>query len=223
MTLHPLSEKLAGAVSGPGVYLFKDETGRVIYVGKAASLKKRLASYFVDRKRLDPKTGILVEKMVDFETLVTATEKEALILESNLIKRYKPRYNVILKDDKRYPSLRLDTGGQPYPALEIVRKINNDGAIYFGPYTSSRSVRETLKLIDKTFKLRKCRDNRFKKRERPCLNYQMGLCLAPCCRDISENDYQEILKEVVMFLKGRRADLVRKIKQDMTQAAHVRG
>ena len=219
MTLHPLSEKLAGAVSGPGVYLFKDETGRVIYVGKAASLKKRLASYFVDRKRLDPKTGILVEKMVDFETLVTATEKEALILESNLIKRYKPRYNVILKDDKRYPSLRLDTGGQPYPALEIVRKINNDGAIYFGPYTSSRSVRETLKLIDKTFKLRKCRDNRFKKRERPCLNYQMGLCLAPCCRDISENDYQEILKEVVMFLKGRRADLVRKIKQDMTQAA----
>ena len=221
MNHHPLSEKLAGAAPGPGVYLFKDETGRVIYVGKAASLKKRLASYFVDRKRLDPKTGILVGKAVDFETLVTATEKEALILESNLIKRYKPRYNVILKDDKRYPSLRLDIGGQAYPALEMVRKINNDGALYFGPYTSSRSVRETLKLIDRTFKLRKCRDVRFKKRERPCLNYQMGLCLAPCCRDISENDYQEILKEVVMFLKGRRVDLVAKIKREMIQAASV--
>ncbi len=222
MNHHPLSEKLAGASSSPGVYLFKDETGRVIYVGKAANLRKRLASYFIDRKRMDPKTGVLVERMVDFETLVTATEKEALILESNLIKRYKPRYNVILKDDKRYPSLRLDINGQPYPALEIVRKINNDGALYFGPYTSSRAVRETMKIIDKTFKLRKCRDKRFKKRERPCLNFQMGLCLAPCCNDISESDYQEILKEVVLFLKGRRSDLVSKIKQEMTQASSTR-
>jgi len=219
MSQHPFSEKLANTASGPGVYLFKDAGGRVIYVGKAANLKKRLASYFVARQRLNPKTGVLMDRMASFDTVLTATEKEALILESTLIKRHKPRYNVLLKDDKRYPSLRLDARGQPYPVLEVVRKIKNDGALYFGPYTSSRSVRETVKMIDKTFRLRKCRGARFKKRERPCLNYQMELCLAPCCHDIAESDYQEILKEVVLFLKGRRADLVSKIKQDMTRAA----
>ncbi len=221
MSHQPHAEKLTQTPSGPGVYLFKDTAGRVIYVGKAASLKKRLASYFVDRRRLNPKTGLLMERMADFDTLVTASEKEALILESNLIKRYKPRYNVILKDDKRYPSLRLDISGQPYPVLEVVRRINNDGALYFGPYTSSRSVRQTLKMIDKTFKLRKCRSARFTKRERPCLNFQMGLCLAPCCHEIQESDYRDIVKEVVLFLKGRRADLVTKIKTDMKEAAAV--
>jgi excinuclease ABC subunit C len=218
-----VSAMARGASSDEGgkirVYLIKDANGRVIYVGKAANLKKRLASYFVDRGRLTPKTGVLVDRMTSFDTLVTATEKEALILESNLIKRHKPRYNVILKDDKRYPVLRLDVAGQPWPVLEIVRKINNDGALYFGPYTSSRSVRETVKMIDRTFRLRKCRDARFQKRDRPCLNYQMGLCLAPCCRDFPESEYQEIVKEVVLFLKGRRTDLVAKIKQEMTQAA----
>ncbi|MEW6077799.1 MAG: excinuclease ABC subunit UvrC [Thermodesulfobacteriota bacterium] len=213
------NEKLSHTPSGPGVYLFKDAAGRVIYVGKAANLKKRLSSYFVDRSRLTPKTGVLVERMASFDTVVTATEKEALILESTLIKRHKPRYNVILKDDKRYPVLRLDVAGQTYPVLEIVRKIVNDGALYFGPYTSSRSVRETVRMIDRTFRLRQCRDIRFRKRERPCLNYQMGVCLAPCCRNVAEDEYRGIVQEVVLFLKGRRADLVAKIRGEMLQAA----
>ena len=219
MTKHQWSERLRLTASGPGVYLIKDAGGRVIYVGKAANLKKRLASYFADRRRLSPKTGVLVDRMASFDTVVTATEKEALILESNLIKRYKPRYNVILKDDKRYPSLRLDVAGQDYPVLETVRRIHNDGALYFGPYTSSRSVREIVRMIDKTFKLRKCRQARFQKRQRPCLNYQMGLCLAPCCHDIAVEAYREIVREVALFLKGRRADLVARIKEEMSRAA----
>ncbi|MFW6237385.1 MAG: GIY-YIG nuclease family protein, partial [Desulfosudaceae bacterium] len=167
---HPLADSLADTPAGPGVYLFRDAAGNVIYVGKAAALKKRLASYFAAPARLDAKTGVLVSRLASFETIVTASEKEALILESNLIKRHRPRYNVILKDDKRYPSLRLDPR-QPYPALEIVRKIRNDGALYFGPYTSAAAVKHTLKVIDKTFKLRKCRGKQFRRRERPCLNF----------------------------------------------------
>ncbi|MDY6905730.1 MAG: excinuclease ABC subunit UvrC [Thermodesulfobacteriota bacterium] len=211
--------KLRDAPTGPGVYRFKDDTGKIIYIGKAANLKKRLASYFVNKKRLDAKTGVLVSRMADFDTVVTATEKEALILEATLIKRHKPRYNVILKDDKRYPSLRLDVANQQYPALEVVRKIKKDGALYFGPFTSTGAMRQTLKIIDKTFRLRKCGNKRFKQRQRPCLNYQIDLCLAPCCRDISDDDYREVLNEVVLFLKGRTPELVARIKQGMAAAA----
>ncbi|MFW5989554.1 MAG: excinuclease ABC subunit UvrC [Desulfosudaceae bacterium] len=217
-TRHPLAGSLADTPSRPGVYLFKDDAGNVIYVGKAANLKNRLSSYFVDRSRLDPKTGVLVGRLAAFETVVTATEKEALILESNLIKRHRPRYNVILKDDKRYPSLRLNIR-ESYPALEVVRVIRDDGALYFGPYTSSTAVKNTLKVIDKTFKLRKCRGKRFRRRERPCLNYQMGLCLAPCAFDIPEEDYQAVIKEVVLFLKGRTSELLSGIKRDMARAS----
>ena len=215
---HPLADSLADTPAGPGVYLFRDASGTVIYVGKAAALKKRLASYFAAPARLDAKTGVLVSRMVSFETIVTASEKEALILESNLIKRHRPRYNVILKDDKRYPSLRLDPR-QPYPALEIVRKIRNDGAFYFGPYTSSGAVKNTLKVIDKTFKLRKCRGKRFRRRERPCLNHQMGLCLAPCAYDIPAEEYQDVIKEVTLFLRGRTSELLAGIKREMGAAA----
>ncbi len=215
---HPLADSLADTPAGPGVYLFRDAAGNVIYVGKAAALKKRLASYFAAPARLDAKTGVLVSRLASFETIVTASEKEALILESNLIKRHRPRYNVILKDDKRYPSLRLDPR-QPYPALEIVRKIRNDGALYFGPYTSAAAVKHTLKVIDKTFKLRKCRGKQFRRRERPCLNFQMGLCLAPCAFDIPAAEYQAVVKEVTLFLRGRTSELLAVIKRDMAAAA----
>ncbi|MCP4347483.1 MAG: excinuclease ABC subunit UvrC [Desulfobacterales bacterium] len=204
--------------SSPGVYLMKDAKGKIIYVGKAANLKKRVSSYFTKPGRSDLKTAILVDKISSFETIVTGTEKEALILEANLIKQYKPRYNVILKDDKRYPSLRLDTKNQ-YPSLEIVRKIKNDGALYFGPFPSSSSVYQTIRVINKTFMLRKCKTKDFRKRNRPCLNYQIESCLGPCCLEVDNEDYNEIVKEVVLFLKGKTPDLIKKIKKEMMAAA----
>ena len=218
-----IQDKLAMVTSGPGVYVMKDAEDRVIYVGKARNLKKRLASYFT-RYRPGPlhpdiKTGILVKKISYFETIITDTEKEALILESNLIKRYRPRYNVILKDDKRYPCLRLNLTN-PYPNLTVVRKIKKDGDLYFGPFASSATVRETLKIIHKTFKLRKCKTKDFKNRSRPCINYQMEACLAPCCLDVDKNRYHEIVKEVILFLNGRTPDLIQKIKKKMISAAN---
>ena len=213
-----LAEKLAGASGQPGVYLMKDGAGAIIYVGKAFNLKKRLASYFVKKERLDIKTGLLMERVVDFDTIVTATENEALILEASLIRRHKPRYNVLLKDDKRYPSLRIDPR-QPYPALEIVRKTRPDGAVYFGPFSSARAVRETLKVVDKAFRLRKCRGKAFQKRSRPCINFQMGLCLGPCFYDVPENDYAEAVREVSLFLRGRTTELVTDLRVRMKQAA----
>jgi excinuclease ABC subunit C len=203
-----------------GVYLMRDAAGEVIYVGKAGNLKKRLGAYVksTGSGRTDTKTEVLIRKIAAVETIVTASEKEALILESNLIKRYRPRYNVDLKDDKRYPSLRLDTR-HPYPRLSIVRKIKKDGAMYFGPYASAQAVRQTLKIINKNFKIRKCSDREFKTRTRPCLHCQMQGCTAPCCREVDVDTYAELVNEVVLFLKGRTPDLIDKIRQDMMAAA----
>lgn len=219
-----IQDKWSRVSTKPGVYLMKDASNKVIYVGKARNLKKRMASYFSrsqDRSNhLDMKTGILVKKITDFETIITASEKEALILESNLIKRYRPKYNVMLKDDKRYPSLRLDIT-TPHPNLTMVRKTEKDGAFYFGPFSSSAAVQKTLKIIHKTFKLRKCKTKDFKSRSRPCINYQMDACLAPCCLNVSRETYQGIVKEVILFLKGRTPELIGKIKKEMKAAAKV--
>ena len=216
--------KLSDVSTGPGVYLMKDAGGEIIYVGKALNLKKRLSSYFTgadsNRQQINMKTSLLIKKITSFETIITGTEKEALILESNLIKKHKPRYNVILKDDKRYPSLRLDVKS-PYPNLVIIRKTGNDNAVYFGPFASSQAVRQTLRLIHKTFKLRKCTTANFKKRTRPCLNFQMGTCLGPCCNDIDKSVYGEIVKEVILFLKGRTPVLIKEIKVKMEKAAQA--
>jgi excinuclease ABC subunit C len=215
-----LSDKLHSVSSGPGVYLMKDNNTRIIYVGKASNLKKRLASYFVRKSHPDIKTGILVKKISSFDTIVTVSEKEALILESTLIKSYKPRYNVILKDDKRYPSFRIAVKSD-YPCLQIVRKINNDDAVYFGPFSSAGALRHTLKLINKTFKLRKCISNQVKPRSRPCLNFQMGLCLAPCCYYVDKPMYNKIVNEVRMFLNGQIHELVKALKVEMIEAARI--
>jgi excinuclease ABC subunit C len=224
---HPIPgirDKLSKVSSKPGVYLMKDAKGKVIYVGKARSLKKRLASYFLrsgnSAWQMDLKTQMLIQNISDIDTIITGSEKEALILESNLIKRYRPRYNVILKDGKRYPSLRLDIK-YPYPNLTIVRKTKKDGGLYFGPFASSAAVRKTLQIIHKTFKLRKCKTKDFSRRSRPCLNHQMALCLAPCCLDVDIKIYDDIVKEVVLFLKGKTPDLIQKIKQEMTSAAEL--
>lgn len=216
--LGQLAAQAAGAPSRPGVYLMKDQGGRILYVGKAVSLKKRLQSYFQPARPHDPKTRAMVAKVVRFETILTATEKEALILESNLIKRHRPRYNVVLKDDKRYPSLRLAVK-HPFPNLTVVRKLEDDGSLYFGPFSSAGAVRQTLKFIHKTFKLRKCRSHTFRNRTRPCINYQMGLCLGPCCLEVDPKVYADIVQEVIAFLRGRTPDLVKTIKSQMMAAA----
>ncbi len=213
-----LKEKLASLPSAPGVYLMKDGNGHVLYVGKARDLKKRVGSYFRDTGQKDLKTSLVIEKIDHFDTILTNTEKEALILESNLIKRHCPRYNVILKDDKRYPCLRLDVN-RPYPNLTVVRKIEKDGALYFGPFPSAGAVRETLKVIHSTFKIRECKSRTLKRRERPCLNYQMGLCLGPCSRPIAPEVYQAVVEEVIMFLKGRTPELIKDVRKQMGSAA----
>jgi excinuclease ABC subunit C len=212
------SEMLMSASTGPGVYLMKDKTGEIIYVGKARNLKKRLSTYFSGSRKQDLKTAILVQQAVSFETILTNTENEALILESNIIKRHHPRYNVVLKDDKRYPVLRLDIQN-PFPNLTIARKMQKDGALYFGPFSSSHAVRQTLNFIHKTFPIRKCRSREVKKRSRPCLHCQVQGCLAPCCQDVSRQEYGDILNEVILFLRGRTPDLIREIRKNMETAA----
>ncbi len=218
--MNRIAVQVTHVVPKPGVYLFKNDQGRILYVGKARNLRKRVQSYFQPGRSHDGKTRILLRKVADLETIVTHTEKEALILESNLIKRHRPRYNVVLKDDKRYPALRLDLG-KAYPNLTIVRKIKNDDALYFGPYASSSAVRQTLKFIHKTFKLRKCHNKTFARRTRPCLNYQMGLCLGPCCNEVDHQTYHAVVDEVVAFLRGRAPELIKTVKVQMQEAART--
>jgi excinuclease ABC subunit C len=213
-----LAAKLAAAPAAPGVYIMRDAAGEILYVGKARHLRKRLSAYFRASGHADPKVDALVARIADFDTTVTGTEKEALILESNLIKQHRPRYNVTLKDDKRYPSLRIDLK-EAWPSFAVVRKIGEDDALYFGPFSSANAVRETLRVINKTFKLRKCKASEFKVRTRPCLHCQMNGCLAPCCRDIAPELYLEQVQEAVLFLKGRTPELARKIRRDMEGAA----
>ena len=215
-----IQQKLKGLTHEPGVYLMKDADGRVIYIGKARNLKKRLASYFKNSDQLNGKTAVLVSRICDLEIVITRTEKEALILESNLIKRHRPRYNIVLKDDKRYPSLRIELN-EKYPNFSIVRKMARDGARYFGPFASAHAVRETLHTINKTFKLRKCRDREFRSRTRPCLHYQMDSCLAPCCLEVHPSIYREQVNEAIMFLKGRTPALIQKVKKQMQTAAEA--
>lgn len=203
---------------GPGVYLFKDRSDRVIYVGKAKSIKKRLLSYFKPPTDLPHKTAIMMKKAQGLDYILTATEKEAFILERNLIKKHMPRYNIVLRDDKQYPCLRLDIK-ELYPRLGIVRKIKKDGALYFGPFSSANSVRCTLKLIDSIFQLRKCKGKRLPNRSRPCLNHQLGRCLGACVNNVSPSSYKEIVDQVKLFLEGRNRELISKLKRKMQRAS----
>ena len=200
----------------PGVYLLKDHKGTIIYIGKAKSLRNRVRSYFQRSDERDVKTRTLINKIADVDYLVTESEKEALILENNLIKKHKPRYNVKIKDDKNYPCLRL-TIEEPFPRLMIVRRIKRDGSLYFGPYPSAVSVRNTLKLIYKLFPLRSCKDAKFKNRTRPCINYQMGRCLAPCVGKVDAHTHGEIVREVRLFLEGKDHELIRILKRRMRE------
>jgi len=202
----------------PGVYLFADPRGRVIYVGKAKDLKKRVLSYFRSADNTPTKTARMMKMAEGLEFILTLTEKEAFILENDLIKKFKPRYNIILRDDKQYPCLRLDIR-EPYPRLGIVRQIKKDGALYFGPFSSANAVRSTTRVISRVFKLRKCKGMKLKHRDRPCINFQMDRCLAPCARTVSEKVYGEMVEQVRLFLEGRNTELVGGLKKEMAEAA----
>jgi excinuclease ABC subunit C len=215
-----LNDKLDNLPSGPGVYLMKDGRGNILYVGKGKDLRKRVLSYFGEKEHPSPKTRVLVSKISDLEIILTGSEKEALILESNLIKRHRPRYNVVLRDDKRYLVLRLDPN-EDYPRLSLVRRIRKDGAGYFGPYASAQAVRQTLKVLYGMFPLRQCSGRKFKQRQRPCLNHQMGRCLGLCVGAVSPEEYAQVVEQAVLFLKGRTKDLQNKLRQEMEQAAEA--
>ncbi|MEW6327141.1 MAG: excinuclease ABC subunit UvrC [Thermodesulfobacteriota bacterium] len=203
---------------GIGVYLFKDIKDHVIYVGKAKDLRKRLASYFQKGREQGIKTEVMFSRAASIETILTENEKEALILECNLIKRHQPRYNVVLRDDKNYLSLRLDPR-QKFPRITIVRRLADDRAMYFGPFSSAASVRDTLRFLQQIFPLRSCGDAVFKSRTRPCLNYQIKRCTAPCVGLISEEEYRKLVDQVVLFFRGRLHDLVKIFEKEMQALA----
>ena len=214
-----LEEKLRSLPASPGVYLHKDEAGRIIYVGKAKSLRNRVRSYFQSGRGHDRKTRELVRRIVDLEFIVTDNEVEALVLESNLIKQHKPRYNVLLKDDKQYPHLKL-TIGEPFPRVMITRRIQRDGALYFGPFLPASLARRTIDLINRTFQLRTCDIEIDGKLPRPCLEYHIKRCLGPCVKGLcTPTEYAESVRDVRMFLEGKNKELADEYEGRMLRAS----
>lgn len=213
-----IQQALTSLTQQPGVYLMKDAGGEILYIGKAKRLKNRVSSYFHGYDTLTRKTAALVSKIDHFDIIITNTEQEALILEANLVKKHRPHYNIDLKDNKRYPSLAVNLN-EPYPVFNIVRKTDVKGVTYFGPFASAGAIRQSLNLINKTFRLRRCAAGKFKNRKRPCLNYQMGACLGPCCQIINQADYRKLIDEALMFLRGQTKDLIVMVKHDMEAKA----
>jgi excinuclease ABC subunit C len=217
------SERLQAQVRAlpnrPGVYIMRDGEGEVIYVGKAANLRSRIRSYFGSPHSFEPKVRRLVEQIADFEFIVTDSAQEALILEATLIKRHQPFFNVRLKDDKHYPYLKIDLGN-PCPRLEITRRVQPDGGSrYFGPYASAGSVRKTLDLVKKLFPWRSCTKAITGKDPRPCLDYYIHRCIAPCSGYCTKEEYDNVIRQVILFLEGRADEVVKELRQRMAEAA----
>ncbi len=213
----PLAAKADGLPARPGVYMFKDKRGKVIYVGKAKSLRERVRSY-VRGGDGRYQVRFLMDRAADVETLVTASETEALILENNLIKQYKPRYNVNLKDDKSYVSVKVTTK-DAWPRILVTRKIKEDGNTYLGPFASAAGVRETVEVMRKIFPLRTCSDAVFRNRSRPCIEYQIKRCMAPCVLDVSREDYNVHLRGAIQLLEGKTALLAEDLTRQMKEAS----
>ncbi|ODS31336.1 MAG: excinuclease ABC subunit C [Candidatus Scalindua rubra] len=224
-----LSKKLEAIPTNMGVYLMKDSKNEVIYVGKAKNLKNRVRSYFQSSGDERLFVSFLVKRIADIDFVLTDTEKEALILENNLIKQFKPRFNINLRDDKTFVSIKLDLN-QKFPYPVIVRQIESsshqgkgtgkkNGVLYFGPYSSARAVRETLGYVNSLFPIRKCSNNVFKSRVRPCLYYQIGKCVGPCCDLVDEKTYKELLNEVILVLKGKNEELLEVLRKKMNEAS----
>jgi excinuclease ABC subunit C len=213
-----IEEQLKTLPTKPGVYLFKDNQGKVIYVGKAASLRNRLRAYFSPGANLSPKLERLIASISDFETIVTDSEQEALILECNLIKKYRPTYNVRLKDDKTFPYLRIDLKND-WPGIRVTRRFHKNGDRYFGPFASAGSLRQTLRLIKKIFPFRSCTKTITGKDTKPCLEYHINQCLGPCIGAVSKEDYHEVIKQVILFLEGKQELVLRDLKRKMKKAS----
>lgn len=200
----------------PGVYLYRDASGRILYVGKARILRRRVLSYF--REDVPAKTAAMLRHAVDIDYLSTTTEKEALLLEASLIKRHRPHYNIVLRDDKQYVLFRVDAR-KPFPRLEVVRRARRDGARYFGPYTSALAARETWKTLHRIFPLRRCTDRAMKNRVRPCLYHHIGQCCAPCMGQVSAADYAHNVQALMEVLGGRSQQVAEALEADMHTAA----
>jgi excinuclease ABC subunit C len=216
-----LKLKLANLPTGPGVYLFINKEGNYIYIGKAKNLRSRVKSYFNSSSALDPKTARMTSKIDDIELMVTDSEIEALILEANLIKEYRPRYNVNLKDDKHFPYIKV-TVNEPFPRLLIVRRLANDGARYFGPYTNSYGMRKTVRFLNRLFKIRNCSltiPHPSGKKQKICLDYHIGRCAGPCEELQTEEEYRRGIDNVLLFLSGRSETLINKLEEEMRRAA----
>lgn len=212
-----IKDELLKLPDRPGVYLMKDNSGNVIYVGKAKILKNRVRSYFINSAGHSAKTRALVERIVEFETIVTDTEQEAFILECTLIKKYNPRFNILLKDDKSYPYIKI-TANEAYPRMLKVRKVDNDGAKYFGPYSNVGSLNHTMEIIRKLFPLKTCNKvlPRDAGKERPCLNYHINNCLAPCVPDkVSQIEYTQMIDDICNILNGKVLDVISKYTEKM--------
>lgn len=213
-----LQEKLKQVPTNPGVYLYKNADGKIIYIGKAKNLRNRVRQYFQSSRNMDAKTRRLVARIADFEFIVVDNEVEALVLESNLIKKHKPRYNILLKDDKQYPHLKITK--EPFPKVVITRRITRDGASYYGPFLPASLARKTLDLINRTFQLRTCNIEIDGKLPRPCLEYHLKRCLAPCVKDLCKPDeYAEAVRDVKLLLEGKNKELADQLEQRMWQFA----
>lgn len=209
--------KIKDVPDNPGVYMMLDEAGEIIYVGKAKNLKNRLRSYFFNLSNRTAKVMAMLEHVADFRYIICASEVDALLTENNLIKKHTPRYNILLKDDKAYPFLRIDMKEQ-YPTIELVRKLKNDGAKYFGPYMQSVNIKDIFELIHTAFFIRDCKRD-LSKPSRPCLNAHLGRCLAPCTHKISEQEYKAEMQKVIDFLKGNDREVERALTQKMQKFA----
>jgi excinuclease ABC subunit C len=216
-TTASLEQTLSQIPDTPGVYQMIGRGGEILYIGKAVSLRNRVRSYFQDSAAHHPRTTAMVERVTDVRTIVVTNEVEALILEANLIKRYQPPFNVRLRDDKRYPYLKVTN--EPFPRVVFTRMIKDDGARYFGPYTNAKGLRELVDLVRLVFPLRTCREPIDGKRRRPCLQYHIKRCLAPCVGYQSEAEYDAMIDEVVLFLEGKQDSLLARLQHEMSDAA----
>ncbi|MBI4330870.1 MAG: excinuclease ABC subunit UvrC [Chloroflexi bacterium] len=212
------TERLKALPERPGVYLFKDEGGAVLYVGKAAVLRHRVRSYFQSPADLSPRTSRLMERVTDFEFFVTDSEQEAILLECNLIKKHRPFFNVRLKDDKSYPYLKVSLD-EEWPRIYVTRRVDSNRARYFGPYASAGSVRQTLDLIQKLFPFRSCQRSLAGRLSRPCLEYHIKRCIGPCTGKVSRREYLDVVKQVLYFLEGKEELIVKQLQRKMDQAS----
>ena len=212
-------EKAAQLPESPGVYLFKDAGGTVLYVGKARNLRSRVRSYFLESRWIDAKTGSLAREIADLETIVVGNEREALALEHNLIKQYRPKFNVVLRDDKTYPYIKF-TAAEKYPRVYFTRRIKKDGSLYFGPYFPSSLARRILHFVHKRFLVPSCTVDLTRNHPRPCLQYYIKRCLGPCVAGLTTDErYAEAARDVRLFLEGRRHDLIKSLEERMAAAA----